>query len=102
MTHTIPNPIPLPDHIPFAQARELSIDIPVEACGKTYVYYVDDFITIGPDNDDLLERVTKAPVTVIHAIADNSINSNSIPEEQNEGRGSSRRTKDLLRLDVRH
>lgn len=56
----------------------LSVDIQVDECGKIYVY-IDDFITIGPDNDEILERITKAPITVIHAIADNSLRSDKIP-----------------------
>ena len=80
MIHEIPNPIPLPDDIPFAEARDLSVNIPVEEGGKTDVY-VDDFITIGPDIDDVLERITRAPLTVIHAIADNSISSDKIPRD---------------------
>ena len=78
--HELPNPIPLDDNIPFAEAKDLSVEIPIEDCGKTDVY-VDDFITIGPDIDDTLERITKAPATVIHAIADNSISSMSIPRD---------------------
>ena len=80
MIHEIPNPIPLPDNIPYAEARDMTINIPVGKNGKTDVY-VDDFITIGPDIDDTLDRIIKAPATVIHAIADNSINSNKIPKD---------------------
>ncbi len=78
--HQIPDPIPLADDIPFAEAKSLSVDIPIDECGKTDVF-VDDFITIGPDMDDTLERITKAPSTVIHAIADNSLNSEMIPRD---------------------
>lgn len=56
------------------------MEIPIEDCGKTDVY-VDDFITIGPDIYDALERITKAPATVIHTIADNSLNSQLIPRD---------------------
>ena len=80
MVHQIPDPIPLPDDIPFAQARNMTVDIPVGKNGKTDVY-VDDFITIGPDLDDTLERIIKAPATVIHAIADNSMHSDTIPRD---------------------
>ena len=80
MIHEIPNPIPLPDDIPFAETRDLSVNIPVEEGGNTDVY-VDDFITIGPDIDDTLDRITRAPLTVIHAIADNSISSDKIPRD---------------------
>ena len=42
---------------------------------------MDDFVTMGPNNDDILERITKAPITVIHTIADNFTNSKSIPKD---------------------
>ena len=58
--HEIPPPVPLSDAIPYAQARELSVDVPLQTCGKTDVY-IDDFITIGSDINDNLERITKAP-----------------------------------------
>ncbi len=81
MIHSIPNPIPLPDDIPYAEAREMTVDIPVGKNGKTDVY-VDDFsITVGPDLDDTLERIIKAPATVIHAIADNSLDLERIPRD---------------------
>ena len=80
MIHEIPNPIPLPDNIPYAEAKNMSVNVPVGKNGKTNVY-VDDFITIGPDLDESLDRIIKAPATVIHAIADNSINSNQIPRD---------------------
>ena len=48
--------------------------------GKIDVY-VDDFITICPDLDDTLNRIIKAKATAIHAITDNSINSNQIPRD---------------------
>jgi len=78
--YKIPNPIPLDDDIPFTEAKNLSVKIPIDECGKTDVF-VDDFITIGPDIDDTLERIIKAPSTVIHAIADNSLNSKMIPRD---------------------
>ena len=80
MIHEILDPIPLPDDIPFAQSRDLSVEVPLEEYGKTDVY-IDDFITIGPDKYDILERITKAPITVIHAIADNSLSSDNIPRD---------------------
>ena len=39
--------------------------------GKLNVY-VDDIITIAADLGDNLERITKVPVTVMHAVADNA------------------------------
>ena len=80
MIHEIPKPIPLPDNIPFAEAKDMSVNIPLEEGGKTDVY-VDDFITIGPDIDDTLDRITRTPITVIHAIADNSASSKTVPRD---------------------
>ena len=80
MIHEIPNPIPLPDDIPFAEAKDMSVNIPLAEGGKTDVY-VDDFITIGPDIDDTLDRITRALITVIHAKADNSASSKTIPRD---------------------
>ena len=34
MIHYIPNPIPLPDDVPYAEAREMTVDIPVGINGK--------------------------------------------------------------------
>ena len=80
MIHEIPDPIPLPDDIPYTEARNLAVNVPVGRNGKTDVY-VDDFITIGPDLDDTLNRMIKAPATGIHDIVDNLINSNQIPRD---------------------
>ena len=62
---------PLPDEIPFHQARDISVKIHVAPKGKADVY-VDEIITIAADIKDNLERITKAPVTVMHAVADNA------------------------------
>jgi len=78
--HTIPDPVPLNDDIPFAQARDMSVYIPLEKHGKTDVY-VDDLITIGHDDEDNLDRITKAPMTVIDAISDDHIPHESIPRD---------------------
>ena len=80
MIHEIPEPIPLTDDIPYTEARNVTANVPVGRNGKTDVY-VDNFITIGPGLDDTLNRIIKAIATVIHAIADNSINSNQIPRD---------------------
>ncbi len=57
----IPKCKPLPDEIPFHQARDISVKIHVAPKGKADVY-VDDIITIAADIKDNLERITKAPV----------------------------------------
>ena len=80
LIHEIPDPIPLPDNIPYAEAKNMSVNVPVGKNGKTDVY-VDDFITIGPDLGDTLNQMIRASATAIHAIADNSKNSNEIPRD---------------------
>ena len=80
MAYDIPKPVPLSDDIPYAHTRPMTVDIPVSPCGKSDVY-VDDFITMGPDIENCLDRITKAPIAVIHAVADNSHVSNSIPRD---------------------
>ena len=67
----IPKANPLPDEVPFHKARHMSVRIHIAPKGKADVY-VDDIITIAADLKDNLERITKAPVTVMHAIADNA------------------------------
>ena len=67
-TAEIPEAQPLPPDIPFAKARELSVDIPVSLCGKADVY-IDDVVTCAVDVGDNLERIKAAPCTVIHAVA---------------------------------
>ena len=78
--HAIPDPVPLDDNITYAQSRDMSVYIPLAKHGKTDVY-VDDLITIGHDEDENIDRITKAPITVIDAIADNHIPHKSIPRD---------------------
>lgn len=65
----IPKCNPLPDDIPFHQARKLSVKIHLSPKGKADVY-VDEIITIAADIKDNLKRIVNAPVTVMHAVAD--------------------------------
>ena len=60
MIHEIPNLIAASDEILFAEVKNLSVEIPTKDCGKTAVY-VDDFITIGPDIYDTLEKIIQTP-----------------------------------------
>ena len=80
MAYDIPKPVQFPDDNPYVQAKPMTVDIPVSPCGKSDVY-LDDFITVGPDIENCLDRITKAPITVIHTVADNSHVSNSIPRD---------------------
>ena len=64
----IPEAKALPMEIPFGQARDLSVDLPIETNGKADVY-IDDIISCTVDINDNRERIRAAACTVIHAIA---------------------------------
>ena len=49
----------------------MRVKVHVAPKGKADVY-VDDIITIAADIKDILETITKAPVTVMHAVANNT------------------------------
>ena len=71
MVDKIPVEKKLSDDIPFHKARELSVSITIGENGKVDVY-VDGIITMAVDINDNLQRIKKAPVTVMHAVADNA------------------------------
>ena len=68
------------NNISFAEASELSVDIPVEDTGKFYVY-IDDFIGITVDMGNNKSRLEVAPCTVIHAVSNNLSSENHIPRD---------------------
>ena len=78
----IPPANPLPMIIPFHNARQLSVDLQVGSSGRSDVY-VDDIITIAVDMKNNLDRITKAPVTIMHAVADNTTVAGSTVERKN-------------------
>ena len=49
----------------------MSVKVPVIENGKVDVY-VDNIITIVVDSKENLKRITRAPITAIHAVADRS------------------------------
>ena len=59
----------LDDDIPYQQARKMSVRNTATDYGKADVY-VDDIITIAVDKGENLGRITRAPITVMHAVAD--------------------------------
>ena len=61
----------LSDNIPFHQVQEMSASIIIGENGKSDVY-VDDIITIVVDINVNLQRIKKAPITVMHAVVDNA------------------------------
>ena len=67
--------------------------------------YVDDIITIAADLGDNLERITKAPVTVMHAVADNATRTNEgikrsdiLAEDKIQAEGAAEEVKICLGL----
>ena len=66
--------------ISYAHARDLSVYISLEKHGKTYVS-VNDPITIRHHSGDILERITKAPITVIDIISKNINPHEEVPRD---------------------
>jgi hypothetical protein len=98
----IPAAIPLPNNIPFAQARALSVTCEEDVSCKSDVF-VDDIITLGVDIDDNLSRIIAAPCTVMHAVAHRAIGNetfvprqNFISEDKNEAEGAPEEVKITL------
>ena len=57
----------LASSIPFAEAKEMSIDlVETEVC-KAYVF-INDIITVSVNIDDNLDIIIAAPCTVMHAV----------------------------------
>ncbi len=67
LSDSIPNPISLPDNIPFESTRDLSVKIPVNDLGKVDVF-LDDNIAITPDIGDNTTRVIRAIPLAIHSM----------------------------------
>ena len=57
-------------NIPFGEASELSVEVPVEENGKFDVY-IDDSIGIAVDINDIKSRLEVVPCTVVRAISNN-------------------------------
>jgi hypothetical protein len=71
-------PKSLPESIPFHQARELSMEIPINNMGKTDIY-IDDTIGIAPDINENNLWVSYIIPLAIHTLARPSSDSNPIP-----------------------
>ena len=65
--HLIPPPQHLPDHIPFKEALDLAVDIPVNDKGITDIY-IDDLIPVCPDFTDNVEWASAAVPLSLHII----------------------------------
>ena len=99
--HKVPPPIALPEHIPYASSRELSVDIPKISRGKAD-NFIDDIISCVVDEKDNLQRIIAAPCTIIHAIAHSSSSNTYIPrqniisDDKNEAEGAPEEIKICL------
>ena len=99
--NNIPDPKPLPDHIPYAPARSLSVSLHNEPCAKSDVF-VDDIMSTAADVGDNLLRLATAPCTVIHAIAHRATGTTHlkrqdlISAEKNEAEGAPEEIKICL------
>ena len=97
----IPPPKPLPEDIPYAMARSLSVSLENEPSAKADVF-VDDIMSIAVDHNDNLTRLATAPCTVIHAIAHKACGQtylkrqDLISAEKNEAEGAPEEVKICL------
>ena len=99
--YKIPKAVGLPDSIPFAQAKNLSISIPEDdsCCADVFI---DDIITIGVDIKNNLHKIAAAPSTIMHAIADSVSADTHVPrqdfiaDDKNEAEGAPEEIKIVL------
>ena len=94
---------PTKEDVPYARARELSVNLPIEDRGKTDVF-IDDIISVAPDLNGNLERLRAASCSVLHAFAHKAYKSSKsvIPrddlrtDDQNEAEGAPEEVKICL------
>jgi hypothetical protein len=104
----IPDEISLPDSLPFATARDLSVVLPDDYHGKADCF-VDDIISCAVDDGDNLLRLKAAACTVIHAISHQASSDTHLPrqdiiaDDKNEAEGAPEEVKICLgwQLDTR-
>ena len=83
----IPMSNPIQEQIPFAQAREMSVVMPIEDRGKADVF-IDDITSVAPDLDNNLDRLRAVSCSVHHAFSHKMSDSStsSIPQDKLRGR----------------
>ena len=92
----------LASSIPFAEAKEIIIDlVDTEVC-KVDVF-IDDIITVAVDSYDNLDRIIAAPCTVMHAVTHHATDNETfvprqefISEDKNEAEGAPSEEKIML------
>jgi hypothetical protein len=80
LSHTVAPPNSLPDTVPFHQAKDLAIKVPINDIGKTEIY-LDDTIGIAPDIGDNVHRVSYAIPLAIHSLARPCNSSDPLPRK---------------------
>ena len=100
--HMIPPAKSLPDEIPFAAAKEMSVNLPDNELCESDVF-IDDIISVSVDTEDNLDRIIAAPCTIMHAVAHKAKNDESfiprqniISEDRNEAEGAPEEIKITL------
>ena len=76
----IPPPQPLPDSIPFKEAKPLFVQLPPNDRGVADVY-IDDMLTIAPDLPGNIERLNAAGPLAVHIFARPPATDETLPRE---------------------
>ena len=81
--HLVPPPLFLDYSIPFAEGKDLIIDVPVVARGTVDVY-IDNTIALTVDVEDLnnVQRLKQAILLAIHCATQEKYNDEPIPIEE--------------------
>ena len=97
----IPANIKLPSNIPFAQSKEMSVDMIKGKYCKADVF-IDYIITVGVEKGGNLQRILVGPCTIMHVVAHNEssdtivLRQNLIPDDKNEAEGDPEEVKSTL------
>ena len=67
LQHMMPEPKPLPPHIPFAPSKSLIVALPPEDHGKVDVY-IDDTVAIGPCLPGIIPRLAACILLSFHLV----------------------------------
>ena len=77
----IPEPKPLPPHIPFAPSKSLIVKLPLEDHGKVDIY-IDDTVAIGPDLPGIIPRLSACILLSFHLVFRPLSKFESIPRDE--------------------
>ena len=77
----MPEPKPVPPHIPFAPTKSLNVVLPPEDHGKVDVY-IDDTFVIGPDLPNIIPRLASCNLLSFHLDSPPLSNFEPIPRDK--------------------